>query len=118
MNGMKYFSFIFFITGFVTAQLVKPANGDTLNYIYVYFEWKQLAGAVSYQIQVSENDSIGFQNPTIEKVDSTLLYITTDGLEWNKSYQWRIRVIDDNNTYGTWSESWTFHTLPLHPELH
>ena len=117
MNGMKYFTFILFLTSISTAQLVKPANGDTLNYIYVCFEWIQLAGAVSYQIQVAENDTVEFQNPLIEQTDSTLILIIEDGIEWNKTYLWRIRGIDDDNNYGTWSENWTFHTLPLHPEL-
>jgi hypothetical protein len=62
---MKYFTFILFSISITTAQLVKPANGDTLNYVHVCFEWTQLAGAVSYQIQVAENDSVGFQDPLI-----------------------------------------------------
>lgn len=121
---MKYFTFILFSISITTAQLVKPANGDTLNYVHVCFEWTQLAGAVSYQIQVAENDSVGFQDPLIEQIDSTLLLIIKDGmpnlkngLQWNRTYQWRIRGIDDNDSYGPWSESWSFYILPLHPEL-
>ncbi len=114
---MKYFTFILFLTSISIAQLVKPVNGDTLNYIYVCFEWNQLAGAVSYQIQIAENDTVEFQNSLIEQTDSTLILIIEDGIEWNKTYLWRIRGIDDDNNYGTWSENRTFHTLPLHPEL-
>ena len=114
---MINFILILFSISIATAQLIKPTDGDSLNYLQVCFEWEQISGAVSYQIQVADIDSIEFQNPTIEKVDSTLIYITTDGLEWNKSYQWRIREIDDNNHYGPWSESWNFYILPLHSEI-
>ena len=114
---MKNFTFILFSISITTAQLVKPANGDTLNYVHVCFEWTQLAGVVSYQIQVAENDSAEFQNPMIEQVDFTLILIIEDRIEWDKTYLWRIRGIDVDNNYGTWSESWIFHTFPLHPEL-
>ena len=114
---MKNFTFILFSISITTAQLVKPSDGDSLTYLQVCFEWEQISGAVSYQIQVAENDSAEFQNLLIDQVDSTLILIIEDGIEWNKTYFWRIRGIDDNNTYGTWSESWTFHTLPLQPEL-
>ncbi len=114
---MKYFTFILFSISIATAQLVKPANGDSLNYLQVYFEWEQISGAKSYQLQIAENDSLGFQNPLIEQVDSTLLLIIEDGLEWDKTYQWRIRGIDDNDNHGPWSENWSFYILPLHPEL-
>ena len=110
--------------GTVTAQLVKPVENDTLNYTNVYFEWEQIPSAKSYQIQVAENDSVGFQDPLIEQIDSTLLLIIKDGmpnlkngLQWNRTYQWRIRGINDNDSYGPWSESWSFYILPLHPEL-
>ncbi len=82
---MKYFTFILFSISIATAQLVKPANGDSLNYLQVYFEWEQISGAKSYQLQIAENDSLGFQNPLIEQVDSTLLLIIEDGLEWDKT---------------------------------
>ncbi|HIB52770.1 MAG TPA: hypothetical protein EYO48_06525, partial [Candidatus Marinimicrobia bacterium] len=114
---MKYFTFILFSISIATTQLVKPVENDTLNYTHVYFEWEQIPGAKSYQIQVAGNDSAEFQNPLIERVDSTLLLIIEDGLEWDKTYQWRIREIDDNDSYGPWSESWSFYILPLHPEL-
>ena len=72
---MKYFTFTLFSISIATAQLVKPVENDTLNYTNVYFEWEQIPSAKSYQIQVAENDSVGFQDPLIEQIDSTLLLI-------------------------------------------
>ena len=64
---MKYFTFILFSISIATAQLVKPV----------------------------ENDSVGFQDPLIEQIDSTLSLIIENGmtklkngLQWNRTYQW------------------------------
>ena len=102
---------------FVFAQLISPAYNDSLNTIHVYFEWEQQSTAVSYQLQVSENDSLGFQDPTVDLIDSTLLTILEEGLHWNTSYNWRIRSINPMGDFGEWSEIGIFHTKTLPEEI-
>ena len=70
---MRFINFLIISSCCLFAQLVSPAHNDSLSTIHVYFEWEQLSNAVSYQLQVSENDSIGFQDPTIDLIDTTLV---------------------------------------------
>ena len=66
------------------SQLISPIDNDSLNTIHVLFEWEQLSNAVSYQIQIAENDSTGFQDPIADLIDSTLLIIMDEGFKWGR----------------------------------
>ena len=78
------------------AGLVKPANGSTLNYIHVLFEWEQETDSEAYELEVSEDSS--FTSQFIHGVDSSLVFIDKDHIDWGKIYYWRVRP--------THSESW------------
>ena len=40
------------------ADNIRPANGASLTYIYVPFEWEQEPNAISYNLQIVRNDAI------------------------------------------------------------
>ena len=84
------------MTSILMAGLVKPANGSTLNYIHVLFEWEQETDSEAYELEVSEDSS--FTSQIIHVVDSSLVFIDKDHIDWGKIYYWRVRP--------THSESW------------
>ena len=99
------------------SQLISPIDNDSLNTIHVLFEWEQLSNAVSYQIQIAENDSTGFQDPIADLIDSTLLIIMDEGFKWGTTYAWRIRSVNSMGDYGEWSVTRIFHVKLLPPEI-
>ncbi|MCH7528723.1 MAG: hypothetical protein IH972_04150, partial [Candidatus Marinimicrobia bacterium] len=87
---------------------IRPADGDTLNYTHVLFQWDQLPGAANYELQVARNDTIGGADPfgtatAVQLFDSTLMAIVTTGLTWDQPYVWRLRSIDSTETAAAWS---------------
>lgn len=96
----------------------RPADGDTLNYTHVLFQWDQLPGAANYELQVARNDTIGGADPfgtamAVQLFDSTLLAIVTAGLTWDQPYVWRLRSIDAAGTAAAWSSLAYFSTAVL-----
>ena len=46
-----------FLISSLSADLIRPGNGETINYTHVVFEWEQEPDAHSYSIQVSTTPS-------------------------------------------------------------
>ena len=87
----------------------RPADGDTLNYTHVLFQWDQLPGAVAYQLQIAIFDTTGGADPfagdpVVDLVDSTTLAIVTDSIDWAQDYTWRIRSINASGGLGDWGD--------------
>lgn len=93
---------------FLSAGLISPENNSVLNYIHVMFEWEQIPEASAYQIQVSANSD--FSNAVIDEIDSSLVFIDKNNLEWESGYFWRVRPLYADGTSGDWSASITFTT--------
>jgi len=90
--------FLLFVimTSISMAGLVKPANGSTLNYIHVLFEWEQESGASSYNLQVSQ----GNNPPIIDIEASSLYFIVGENIDWGNSYSWKVRPNNSENWIG------------------
>ena len=86
--------------------LIRPLNGDFLNYIHVPFEWVQFPNVTSYNLQISNSQF--FDVLIVEKIEETTLYIEKDQLNWDSEYFWRIRPNYNNGNFGEWSEVNTF----------
>ena len=55
---MKYFikiSIICFALSLIHADMVRPNQGQRLNYLHIPFEWEQEASASNYNLQVSSS---------------------------------------------------------------
>ncbi len=52
-----YIAFIFSLINFIQASLITPINNSNLNYIHVLFEWEQENDAVSYNFQLSIDET-------------------------------------------------------------
>ncbi len=101
----NYIILIVTMTSISMAGLVKPANGSTLNYIHVLFEWEQESGTSSYNLQVSQGSNL-----IINIEELTLNFIEDDNINWETSYDWQVRPIYSNGSYGNWIGPNTFST--------
>tara|TARA_A100001015_G_C14498082_1_gene521888 strand:+ start:116 stop:562 length:447 start_codon:yes stop_codon:yes gene_type:complete len=103
---MKIFILIFFISS-AFSNLITPEDGAILNYIHVLFEWKQIPEAISYDMQISEEEN--FSSIVYEATDSSLAYIDKNNLSWQTTYYWRIRT-NFNNQSSDWCIPFSFTT--------
>ena len=89
-------------------QLNIPANEKILNYVNIFFDWTQEAGAIYYNIQLSTDNQ--FDDIIFGLVEDRTIYIHPASLNWGSTYFWRVRPIYENDLYGEWSQVSSFHT--------
>ena len=89
------------------SELVRPFQGQELNYIHVLFEWEQEPDVTHYQIELIELSS---DSTFIIDSLSTNLFIDRSNISWNNVYQWRVRSLLQSNEYGEWTEPAIFIT--------
>ena len=82
--------------------LLKPLNGDILNYIQVPFEWQQLPYAIGYNIQISLSED--FNDLIVDHFEATTLYLDINNLNWDTSYYWKLRPYYNDGNYGDWTD--------------
>jgi surface protein len=108
-----------FTTGQPIPGLIYPGNGLTGLYPALTFEWTSLESATSYGFEL-RNAATEEVIYSVESIAATQLStiettVETGGesvslaslLEYDASYQWRVRLYDTNNP-GEWSEYATF----------
>ena len=100
--------FILLFNTFAFGDLIRPANGVQLNYIYVIFEWEQEPDAMVYNLQVSTD--LSFNNLLLDVNEATTVYINKDIFGWNDNYYWKVRPVYDNGEFGEWSGISNFNT--------
>ena len=103
---MKKLILSFFISS-AFSNLMTPEDGAILNRIHVLFEWKQIPEAISYDLQVSEE--MNFSSIIFETIDSSLVHIERDNLNWFSTYYWRVRA-NFNNYSSEWLLPFSFTT--------
>ncbi len=88
-------------------NLLTPENSsvDILN--EVSFTWEPLAGATSYTLQVSDDES--FSNLVVDETDLSETSFFFDNLNYNKQYFWKVKP----NNLSTYSSVWNFSTSRL-----
>ena len=69
---MKKIILSFYIS-FAYGSLIAPEDGSVLNHTHILFEWEQVPGALSYDLQISED--INFSSIVSEVTDFSLAYI-------------------------------------------
>lgn len=115
---MSTFVFLLSLLNTLYANKYLPAEGDTLNYTQVIFQWEQVYNAHAYQLQIAINDTGGGADPftsslSVDLIDTTLLVIVTDSLDWGQAYVWRIRSLDSEDNASDWSTLHYFHIAAL-----
>jgi sugar lactone lactonase YvrE len=88
-------------------ELKLPANGAALHVLRPTFDWDDLAGVSSYQLQISKASSFG--TLILNKTVSGSAYVAVSDLMPNTQYYWRVRG-KSGLTYTAWSMAWTFTT--------
>jgi hypothetical protein len=78
---------------------------DTVTPFVPRFQWQAVAGALSYQIQVSTDSDF---NPTTTYNTSNTDFTPTENLSNDKEYFWRVKAKDQNNNETQWSNVWSF----------
>jgi hypothetical protein len=84
--------------------LLAPANGATPAQP-VAFDWSDVSGAVSYDIQV--DDSSAFSAPLVVQQSVTLSQFSTGGFA-SVQHWWRVRGVNSSGGAGAWSAVRTF----------
>ena len=102
----KYFIITSLLLSILSAELIKPESGQTLNYRHVLFEWTQLPDAIEYNLEASEQSN--FNSLLLDINESSTIYIDEDNFDWNDSYYWRVRPIYNDGSFGDWSETSNF----------
>lgn len=89
--------------------LVSPPNGADRQEQSPTLRWNEVEGALSYQLQVSDNPS--FSNTLVDKSGllNTVTTYNVGGLKPKTSYVWRVRAVNAIGE-GPWSETWSFTT--------
>ena len=100
--------FTLFISSNLFGGLLKPEDGHELNYIYVLFEWEQEPDAVAYQIEISTDPN--FLSLIVSQVDSSLIYIEKEMIEWETTYYWRVAPLYQNSNNGEYIDTRMFST--------
>ena len=70
----------------IYADMVRPIEGQRLNYLHIPFEWEQEASASNYNLQVSSSPDFNMLVADINT--SNTLYLLTDGVNWESTYFW------------------------------
>lgn len=99
---MKYLIYILIINSiqFLNAQLLKPVQSSILNYTHVLFEWEQVSEADCYQFQLSTDEN--FSSIIVDIIDSSLIYIETNHINWESTYFWRVKPVKNNDFTQNW----------------
>ena len=79
-----------------------------MNYTHVLFEWQQIDNTSQYQIQLAKEDS--FTEIIVDVLDSTLIYIDKNNINWASEYYWRVRSIDELGSPRNWIDTLQFQT--------
>ncbi len=84
--------------------LTSPESGSVLEYPTPYLDWEVASGAISYQVQIS-NDSTFLE--LLQEVNTTNDDFIAS-LLGNGTYYWRVRAQNEKGNMGTWSSTWSF----------
>ena len=88
------------VISFCNAELNYPNNDQHLTYRHILFEWDQEPDAISYNLQLSNQQS--FNNMIVDVEEITAVYIDTQNIDWDNTYYWKVRPVYENGDYGFW----------------
>jgi hypothetical protein len=95
---------------------IQPEYGSTALVRRPLFQWAEVPGAVSYQVQIATNSNFG--KVLISQTRSTPSLTPTKDLPLNKTIYWRVRA-KVNDAYQPWSMHYSFLSAnpPSNPNL-
>ena len=112
MKNFIKISIISIALSLIYGDMIRPSQGERLNYLHIPFEWDQEANIIDYNLQVSNRSD--FNTLLIDINISNTLYLLTNGIDWDSTYFWRVRPIfeldNGNIEIGDWIDSKYFTT--------
>jgi hypothetical protein len=94
-----------FRTAILPPALLLPVNGATIGTLRPQFDWSNVDGATSYQIQISKYSNMKY--PLIDVNVSASNYLVTKNLPAGRSLYWRVRAKGPNGP-SDWSPTSSF----------
>jgi len=83
---------------------LQPSAGDTNVPLKPVFQWANVTGAMSYDLQLADNPV--FVNPMDAQTGlNTNVWTYTKTLENSKTYYWRVRAVSASNVASAWVAS-------------
>ena len=112
MKNFIKISIISIAFSLIYGDMIRPSQGQRLNYLHIPFEWDQEANVIDYNLQVSNRSDF---NTLLHDINiSNTIYLLTNGINWGSTYFWRVRPIFelDNGNFqsGDWIDSKYFTT--------
>lgn len=105
LRGFKRISLVGLVFLFVEIVFLQalfpqiiPAEGDTLAYRHIRFEWEPVWNAKAYQLRIWESDPETLDSPLSashhQVIETSFASaIVTSGLEFGKSYAWQVKPL-------------------------
>ena len=90
-------------------SLLRPLNYSSLTTIYIPFEWAQQPNSIGYNLQVSIDDSFNFI--VLDTLINDLVFLDKSSIDWDTDYWWRVRTLNQDNSYDDWLGINIFETL-------
>ena len=90
-------------------SLLRPSNYSSLTTIYIPFEWAQQPNSIGYNLQVSIDDS--FNSIVLDTLINDLVFLDKSSIDWDTDYWWRVRALNQDNSYDDWLGVNIFETL-------
>ena len=104
------FIFILSIGSILLSDMIMPGRDQYLKTIHVLFEWWQEPDAISYNIQISDDNL--FNNILLDINEPNTVYVERNVLSWDGAFYWRVRPVFIDNSYGEWIGESTFFIYP------
>ena len=92
-------------------SLLRPSNYSSLTTIHVPFEWAQQPNSIGYNLQISSDDS--FNSMVLDTLINDLVFLDKSYLDWDTDYWWRVRTLNQDNSYDDWIGVNIFETLSM-----
>ena len=80
---------------------LSPADGATTTDTTPALSWNAVSGAAGYEVQIADSEA-GLASAQSVEVSGTS-YTPTTALTNNTTHHWRVRAVDGDGQYGTWS---------------
>jgi hypothetical protein len=94
--------------------LLSPSNNSTNILLTSTLDWKDVANATKYQLQIDENGSFTSTIVDQDNISSSQYSNPAGALQSNNKYFWRVRAKNSNSS-SLWSEIWDFTTTSTTP---
>ena len=102
----------------IAPTLISPLNSSTGVSLTPLIDWSDVAGATSYNLQISTNSGFTTTVVNLSSLTSSQYQIPSGLLSQSTTYYWRASSTNSNGT-GSWASPWSFTTLgpPIAPTL-